>query len=505
MEQKSNKKRTTTKRYKGKDPWHTSEAKAGNGPGRSKEDRRTSERYAAAQRQQRNAVSSRPGQPVIPPKRRKKRSNLQRYFLLVATFVCLFLCAAVGVLAATGFFSQEEKTAQTPEDPAEKTQTPSEASDGGAVAAETEAETEHLNIAVFGVDRDGYRTDVMFIVSYDEAEGTLDLLSIPRDTKVTMTDEIQQSLNDRERGYPTGGVCKLNEVSAYAGSGYRYQFTVLQLEDLLGIEIDNYVKVDLDGFVALVDAVGGVEVDVPEDMDYDDPYQDLHIHLQAGPQLLDGAHAEQLVRFREGYAQKDLQRIQVQQLFLKALLQKVCSTETILSNLPSLVYTAFKYVETDLTVGDALEYIDIVKNLNLDKVNMETAPGEGGSYFTIDEAALEEQVQRIFYDVEEEPEPETVSGDGANSSKGYRIEVSNGSQTDGLAAQTQERLENEGYYVAGISTYYGEKTEETRIFVSRDGLGQDLLAYFPGAVIETAPDELSQGTDIKIILGANET
>ena len=443
-----------------------------------------------------------------PKKRRKKSSGVRRYFLLVALFVCLFLCAGAGVLAARGFFSKSKPADKTPAE----TQTPETGPQTTEPAADSEPEKqERLNVVLFGVDRDGYRTDVMVVVNYDPNTGNMNLLSVPRDTKVTMTDEIQKSLNDRNRGYPSGGVCKLNEVSAYAGSGYRYQFTVLQLEELLGISIDHYIKIDLDGFVAMVDAIGGVDINVPVDMDYDDPFQDLHIHLKAGQQHLDGAHAEQLVRFREGYAQKDLARIQTQQLFLKEVLKKMSSTETILNNLPSLVYTAFKYVETDMTVGDALEYIQLMKGLDMGKVTMESVPGEGGSYFTADKAALAEQVQRLFFDEPEpEPAPETNGEDGSTatgdslSSKSYRIEVSNGSQTDGLAGQKKTMLERDGYYVAGTSTYYGEKTEGTRIFVRRDGLGADLLEYFPGATIETAPGELSQGTDIKIVLGTGE-
>ncbi len=267
---------------------------------------------------------------------------------------------------------------------------------------------EPVNVAVFGVDKEGFRTDVNFIVSFHEDTKELHFVSVPRDTRVVMTEEMLKSLEERKKFIPyrnnVKGQCKLNEVHAYAGDGYRDEFSVTMLEDLLGIEIDYFVKIDLDAFHDIVDAVGGVDMEVEQRLYYSDPVQGLYIDLQPGYQHLDGDKAEQLVRFRESYAQKDLKRIQVQQDFMKALLEKVSSTSTILENLPSIAKVLFECVETDATLKDILKYVKYVKDIDVSSITMETIPGTGGSYFDHDEEGTKELVDRVFYGIVKEEE-----------------------------------------------------------------------------------------------------
>lgn len=123
---------------------------------------------------------------------------------------------------------------------------------------------------------------------------------------------------------------------------------------MLGVPVDFYVSVDLKGFITLIDQIDGVDFDVPEDMDYDDPYQDLHIHFKKGLQHLNGQQAMEVVRFRHnndntGYGgQQDLGRIGTQQAFLKTVAQKLMKLE----NVPAMAETFLKYVKTDLTLGN---------------------------------------------------------------------------------------------------------------------------------------------------------
>ena len=170
-----------------------------------------------------------------------------------------------------------------------------------------------MNVAVFGVDADETRTDVMFVVHYDSAQESLSLISVPRDTRVDVCREVEELLGS------SYGVMKFNAVHAIGGEKYGPQAAVLQLEDLLGVKIDHYVKVDFDALVEIVDAVGGVEVDVPQDMKWDmSDTGDIKIDLKKGLQTLDGNKALQLVRYRKGYANGDVGRIQVQQMFFLA-------------------------------------------------------------------------------------------------------------------------------------------------------------------------------------------
>lgn len=410
----------------------------------------------------------------------KKRSLVSRFIRLVLSIVLGFcVIAGVGLVIYDKWFDGDEEGFVPPP----------------VLENVTEALTgvKDFNLAVFGVDDSESLTDVMFIVHYDSTNEKVNLLSVPRDTHVYVCQEAQEIMDANDRWYPSE--CKLNEVHSYAGQDVNP--TIAQLEDLLGISIDHYVKVNLQGFKDIVNAIGGVEVDVPQDMYYSDPAQGLYINLSAGVQTLDGDMAEQLVRFRS-YPNGDVDRVEVQQLFLKAFASKILNTSTILSNLPSLIRTVYTYVETDLGLSDLLKYATIADKISVDNIRMEVAPGSGQyigriSYYIIDEEALQKLVRELFF------------GEELTGSKALTIEVANGGNIDGLAGKKQEMLQQAGFWVPTISTYNGEQTEHTRIVVAEEGIGEDLLEYFPDAVFVVDADELPSGVDIKIILGLNET
>ena len=359
-----------------------------------------------------------------------------------------------------------------------------------------------LNVAVFGVDKDGTRTDVVFVVHYDSAAQSINLISLPRDTRVSLSSEVKSNISAAGRSY--NQVTKLNAVHAYSGKELGSKNTVLQIEDLLGIKIDHYVKIDLEAFRAIVDAIGGVDLDVPQDMYWDmrdtgDPL----INLKKGQQHLDGEKAEQLVRFRR-YLEGDVARIQVQQLFLKALAEKVLSTETILKNLPDLISVMYKYIETDVSLPDAIKYMNYTDKINMGNVTMETLPGTGQyvgdvSYFIHDPEATREMVDRVFYSVAPTA-TEGVTGD----SKALSIEVSNGGSVPGLAAKYSKALQDAGYNVVDPTNYSGTQSTYTRIQVKKEGIGSDLISHFTDAKVEIAPNEIGSNAEIRIILGTKE-
>ena len=280
----------------------------------------------------------------------------------------------------------------------------------------TEAKDQLLNIALLGTDGDGFRTDVNIVPSLNLTTKEVHLISVPRDTRVVMTDDMIAYLEKNDRTIPQAngvyGQCKLTEVHAYAGEGNRSTFTVAMLEEILGIDIDYYVKVDLDAFKDIVDAVGGVEFDVQERLYYSDPAQGLYIDLYPGPQVLDGEKAEMLVRFREGYAQKDLKRIEVQQEFLKAFIAQVCSSDKIMSNLDSYIKIFMEKVESDMPVATALKYAGYIKEIDPAAITTDTIPGEGGAYFDMDEEGTKELVDYRIYG--KEP-PAYMTDDGTET------------------------------------------------------------------------------------------
>ena len=240
------------------------------------------------------------------------------------------------------------------------------------------------NILICGTDDDGYRTDTIIVAHLDEETHDVALMSVPRDT-VVLTGN--------------GGIMKINSV--YAGGGADGMARLSKrLGAMLGFELDGYVLVNLEAFRETVDLVDGVEFDVPQDMYYQDPTQNLHIDLKAGKQLLDGEKAMELVRFRKGYASQDIQRTKVQQEFLRALAKKVLSVSS-LTKIKEFADVFSTYVTTDLTVGNMLYFAKALMQCDFDAMKTYTLEGEGamingGSYYPLYAGKLVQVVNESF-------------------------------------------------------------------------------------------------------------
>ncbi len=319
---------------------------------------------------------------------------LRRFFLIVIPLVAVYSIAALSGAIIYGVNRDPAKTATPkPSQGLRPTATPTQ--------EEEEEDQRFTNIAVFGCDDSGNLADVDFVVSLNHQTSEVHLISVPRDTQVILTDEMLADLRSRNLPIPYNrgveGMCKLTEVHSYAGDGYRCQYSTAMLEEILDIPIDYYIKFTPKTFRYVVDAIGGVDFYVPMDM-----YWDMRDHggplinLQEGMQHLDGDKAEQLVRFRHGYASQDLQRIEVQHDFMMAVIEKVFSTETILNNLPALTKTCLSYLETNMTIMDALSYLKFLDQIDVSSIQMVTLPGEAGNYVILDEDAVAQIVKDIF-------------------------------------------------------------------------------------------------------------
>ena len=179
-----------------------------------------------------------------------------------------------------------------------------------------------------------------------------------------------------------------------------------EVSRLLGIPVDHYVTVKLQAFVELVDAIDGVDFDIPVDMDYDDPYQDLSIHFEAGPRHLNGEEALQVVRWRQnndgsGYPTADIGRIGTQQDFLMAVAKQTLQ----LSNLDKVKDMAEIFqecVETDLKLSNLIWIGEQALAIGSDNIAFHTLPGDGagwykgGSYYVLDAEGVLELVNTYF-------------------------------------------------------------------------------------------------------------
>lgn len=226
-----------------------------------------------------------------------------------------------------------------------------------------------------GIDKAAAQTDTIMVGMLDARAHKLYINSVPRDTLVDVPWSVKKVNSVYSNGIKAGDQ-ELKGVDAL-----KYE-----VSQIAGIPIDSYIVVDLQAFQALVDSVGGVTFDVPQNMYYSDPTQNLLINLKAGPQLLDGKSAMQLVRFR-GYPQGDLQRIQVQQDFLKAVASQLLQIGN-LSKVNDWAGIFKQYVDTNLTTSNLIWYGQQFMQLQSGDIVFNSIPEDlcdirGGSYVSI--------------------------------------------------------------------------------------------------------------------------
>ena len=220
---------------------------------------------------------------------------------------------------------------------------------------------------VVGLDKVGNNTDTIMVGCLNVVDGELNIINIPRDTLVNTKYNVK----------------KINYIYPACVNNNKDAIGELKaaLEDMLGFGIDKYAVIDIGAAEQIVDTIGGVEFDVPVDMHYDDPVQDLHINIDAGLQRLNGEQTVQVLRFRNTYAGGDIQRIGVQQSLFKAMASQLLSLGNI-PNIGQLIEIVENNTETDLTADNIRFYIKEFLLLNKDNINFYTLPADtSGSIF----------------------------------------------------------------------------------------------------------------------------
>lgn len=274
---------------------------------------------------------------------------------------------------------------------------------------EVEKETGKVNFLLVGIDKEASLTDTIMVASYDLDQNKVNILSIPRDTRMYIGSRYQ----------------KINSAYSIRKDGKKkgVNGTIEAVSRLTKIPINYYVEFSLSAFRETIDALGGVEYDVPQNMNYDDPEQGLSIHLKKGLQILDGDKAEQLVRFRH-YPMGDIDRTKVQQSFVKALAEQKLNL-TMIEKIPELYKTVSKNLKTNLEFNDVAKYALSLQDLTAENVNLYSLPGipnsldYGASYWIPDMNAVKELVNVTFgY----EADGATIhSADGKSVSKDVKL------------------------------------------------------------------------------------
>lgn len=269
--------------------------------------------------------------------------NVKKYLLIVTCTTLIFAIFSAGIIFFNSNFGGGMNM-------------PDGTVDKDVKGLEEVEKSKPYNILVLGVDVEAKLTDVMMLCQIDPVDHQVNMLSIPRDTRI--------KLNNRNM--------KINSSFSHGG----VEQVIDCVKELTGMSVHHYFLIDTKAFRDTIDALGGVYFTVPRKMDYEDPLQGLYIHLERGYQLLDGDKAEQLVRFRR-YTNGDIDRIKVQQDFMKELIEQKLTAAYILK-IPEVYSIVEKNSSTDMS---RREMIDAGKQLlavkDSEKFRSFTVPGEG--------------------------------------------------------------------------------------------------------------------------------
>lgn len=290
---------------------------------------------------------------------------------------------------------------------------------------------ERVNGLILGTDESGQRTDFIMFVSYNPQTRKVNIISVPRDTRVP--DSIDRKIN-----------------SIYQKD--KQNSTINEVEKILGVSIKYYAVVNFKGLRTIVDDIGGVPVDVPIDMHYHDPYQNLNIDLNKGYQILNGKNAEGFVRFRHGYSDADLGRIKTQQKFISELVGQIFKPQNI-PKLPSIIKTITENVKTNVSTSDILGYMGDATKISKDNIIAQTLPGEPNyigevSYFIYDKVKTMQMVDTILADDQGISDKQAVE-----RNKQFKVEVFNGTDIPGLGSKIADKLKQKGFNVVRVENY----------------------------------------------------
>ena len=220
-------------------------------------------------------------------------------------------------------------------------------------------------------------SDTMFLLNFNVKSGEVNIVQLPRDAYFSYYKEKHNfhKINSYYTAYYNKAVSQGKDTEEAIRSG----MTALRdfIEDVYCIKLDYYVYLDLKAFVKVVDAVGGVTVDVPMRMDYDDPEGGLAVHLKKGVQHMDGKTALQFVRFRKGYVNSDYGRMDAQKIFMAAFIKQIKENFSV-STAATLATTVFKNLVCDIPADDFVYFAKQAFGCDLGKITMQTLPSGGG-------------------------------------------------------------------------------------------------------------------------------
>jgi len=292
-----------------------------------------------------------------------------------------------------------------------------------------------VNILIVGCDEveNNGRADTIVFLSISPKTKDVLILSIPRDSRVEI---------------PGREMDKINHAYAFGGEGLISK----TVSSFLDLPIHFYAVADFNGFVNIIDELGGVEIDIEKEMHYVDKAGGVEINLYPGKQILDGGKALQYIRFRYDKL-GDLGRIKRQQKLALAVIEKIMNFDSI-TKIPQISEEMKKYIETNIKVQDAIALANLFKGINQEKFKVETVQGkpvyiEGISYLEPDVEEVRQRVKSLIY----------------SKNSGMKVEVLNGNAMAGIAHKIAKDLELQGFEIVNLDNADNFNYEKTKIIV----------------------------------------
>ena len=307
------------------------------------------------------------------PKKPKKPSRLTRQQKLLIAVAVVLAIVLIAVVACQSLFVRPDLPDKNADADSGTQEEEIDWGEGTRPRSDGERKSQdYYTVLILGRDTGGGgNTDTMLLASYDVTNQKATVMSIPRDTMVNVSWDIK----------------RINSVYNYYGGGDRgIQYLYKEIAQLVGFEPDYQVVVEWDAVGQIVDAMGGVWFDVPRNMNYDDPYQDLHIHQEKGYRLLTGDDAMQVLRYRHdndmryGYPDGDLGRIKTQQAFLTAMVDQLLQIKNV-TKINQFIQVFQNNLETDLSFQNILWFAQqaILGGLSMENVEFVTMPNRTAS------------------------------------------------------------------------------------------------------------------------------
>lgn len=333
-----------------------------------------------------------------------------------------------------------------------------------------------INILIVGCDEieNRGRADTIVLLSISPKSKDTLVLSIPRDTRVEI---------------PGRGMDKINHAYAFGG----IDLISKTVRSFLDIPLHFYVVVDFEGFVNIIDALGGVEVDVEKKMYYVDKAGGVKIDLSPGKQILDGEKALEYIRFRQDKL-GDLGRIKRQQKLAIALVDKIMKYNSVLK-IPQILEEVKDCINTNIELQDVITLTNLFSGVSQEKFKFETIQCtpvyiEGISYLEPNVEEVRQRINSLLY----------------SQNSGIKVEVLNGSGLPGIAHRIAKELELQGFEIVNIGNADNFNYEKTKIVVcsKKINLDNEFKRLFKD--FEIVKDyQTNADLDLVIILGRDMT